>query len=192
MSAAREGSLAPLLRLLLYARPYAWVVGITLVFSLLYAGGLTGRAYLVKPLLDDVLAPKISADSLAELRGSSDAAQLDPELQERLRTEREAMEASVREGFWTILLAGLAIVMGMPVVRLIRDYSGEWVMTRMGIDLQFDIGSKLLRVPLQHLQTDTRGGFVTRTSNDTLIANRAQALVFGEAVQDAFQILVAI
>ena len=192
MSSAREGSPAPLLRLLLYARPYVGVVGITLVFSMLYAGGLTGRAYLIKPLLDDVLAPKISADSLAELRGSAQAAQLEPELQEQLRAEREAMEASVREGFWTIMLAGLAIVLGMPVVRLIRDYSGEWVMTRMGVDLQLDIGSKLLRVPLQHLQTDTRGGFVTRTSNDTLIANRAQALVFGEALQDGFQILVAI
>ena len=192
MSPVREGSLAPLLRLLLYARPYAWVVGITLVFSLLYAGGLTGRAYLVKPLLDDVLAPKISAESLAELRSSAEGAELDPELQEQLRTEREAMEARVREGFWTILLAGLAIVLGMPVVRLIRDYSGEWVMTRMGIDLQLDIGSKLLRVPLDHLQTDTRGSFVARTSNDTLIANRAQALVFGEALQDAFQILAAL
>ena len=192
MSPVREGSLAPLLRLLLYARPYAWVVGITLVFSLFYAGGLTGRAYLVKPLLDDVLAPKISAESLAELRSSAEGAELDPELQEQLRTEREAMEARVREGFWTILLAGLAIVLGMPVVRLIRDYSGEWVMTRMGIDLQLDIGSKLLRVPLDHLQTDTRGSFVARTSNDTLIANRAQALVFGEALQDAFQILAAL
>ncbi len=192
MSPVREGSLAPLLRLLLYARPYAWVVGITLVFSLLYAGGLTGRAYLVKPLLDDVLAPKISAESLAELRSSAEGAELDPELQEQLRTDREAMEARVREGFWTILLAGLAIVLGMPVVRLIRDYSGEWVMTRMGIDLQLDIGSKLLRVPLDHLQTDTRGSFVARTSNDTLIANRAQALVFGEALQDAFQILAAL
>ena len=192
MSPVREGSLAPLLRLLLYARPYAWVVGITLVFSLLYAGGLTGRAYLVKPLLDDVLAPKISAESLAELRSSAEGAELDPELQEQLRTEREAMEARVREGFWTILLAGLAIVLGMPVVRLIRDYSGEWVMTRMGIDLQLDIGSKLLRVPLDHLQTDTRGSFVARTSNDTLIANRAQALVFGEALQDTFQILAAL
>ena len=112
MSPAREGSPAPLWRLLLYARPYAWVVGITLVFSLLYAGGLTGRAYLVKPLLDDVLAPQISADSLAKLRNSAEGAKLDPELQEQLHSEREAMEARVREGFWTILLAGLAIVPG--------------------------------------------------------------------------------
>ncbi|MEE9282433.1 MAG: ABC transporter ATP-binding protein, partial [Myxococcota bacterium] len=187
----RERSLARLVRLLLYARPYLWVVAITLVFSLLYAGGLTGRAYLIKPLLDDVLAPKISAESLAELRASPET-QLSREARERLARERAAMEARVREGFWTILLAGLAIVLGMPVVRLVRDYSGEWVMTRMGVDLQLDIGSKLLRVPLRHLESDTRGGFVARTSNDTLVANRAQALVFGEALPDAFQILAAL
>ncbi len=192
MQPARERAPATLLRLLLYARPYAWVVAITLVFSLLYAGGLTGRAYLIKPLLDDVLAPKISADSLAQLRTPADAALPDPMLQARLAAQRESMEARVREGFWTILLAGLAIVLGMPIVRLIRDYSGEWVMTRLGVDLQLNIGSKLLRVPLHHLQGDTRGSFVARTSSDALIANRAQALVFGEALQDGFQIIVAL
>ncbi len=192
MPPARQRSLGLLLRLLLYARPYAWLVGITLLFSLLYAGGLTGRAYLVKPLLDDVLAPQISADWLADLRSSADATRLDPEVEAQLAAERAAMEARVREGFTVILLAGLAIVLGMPIVRLIRDYSGEWVMTRIGVDLQFDIGSKLLRIPLRQLQSGNRGSYVARTTNDTLIANRAQALVFGEALQDVFQILVAL
>lgn len=192
MTAARERSVASLVRLLLYARPYGWVVALTIGFSLLYAGGLTGRAYLVKPLLDDVLAPKISADSLTELRAGQEGTQLDPAVQERLAKERALLEARVRASFWTIVLAGLAIVLGMPVARLVRDYASEWVMMRMSVDLQLDIGSKLLRVPLRQLQTDTRGGFVTRTSNDTMLANRAQSLVFGDALQDAFQIFVAI
>ena len=50
----REHAHRSVLRLLGYARPYAWLVAIVIVFSLLYGGGLTGRAFILKGLVDDV------------------------------------------------------------------------------------------------------------------------------------------
>ena len=43
-----------ILRLLGYARPYAWLVVVVIGFSLLYGGGLTGRAFILKGFVDDV------------------------------------------------------------------------------------------------------------------------------------------
>ena len=44
-------------RLLRFARPYVGVVVLALLFSLAYAGGRSLRAYLMKPLMDEVLIP---------------------------------------------------------------------------------------------------------------------------------------
>ena len=181
-------TLRPLFRLLGYARPYLWLVGLTLVFSMLYASGLTGRAYLVQPLFDDVIVPEVTLDTLPDLVPDEPSAE---QARER-ELEREALALRVRERFWEILLIAAGIIAGMPLVRLVRDYASDWVMTRMSVDMQLDLSTKLLRIPLTHHQRDKRGEFVSRTLRDTDVANRAQALVFGEAVQDGFQIVVAL
>jgi subfamily B ATP-binding cassette protein MsbA len=185
----RASTRSVLWRLLGYARPYLPLVVTTIVFSLLYAGGLTGRGYLAKPLMDEVLQPSYSAQTLLDsLRNGPGGEQVPPEVIETQRAElRERVEASLR----FILLAVLVIVIGMPLARLIRDYAGEWVMTRMAVDMQIDLGEKLLRLPLAHHVRERRGDAVARVTNDTVVANRAQALVFGEAVQDIAQVILA-
>ncbi|MCZ6570312.1 MAG: ABC transporter ATP-binding protein, partial [Deltaproteobacteria bacterium] len=44
-------------------------------------------------------------------------------------------------------------------------------------------GGKLLELPLSHHQQGPRADFVSRMTSDTLLANRAQALIFGNGVQ---------
>ncbi len=177
-----------LLRLLGYARPYLWVVAIAVAFSLLYAGGLTLRVYLVKPLLDEVVVPNLSASSLPELLSGAGEA-IDAET---LQAQRDKISARVQENFWYLARIALAIVFLMPLVRLIRDYAVEWVMMRMQVDLNFDLSGKLLRLPLAHHHRDGRGDFMARITSDTAIANRAQGLVFGDAIQHLFQVVVAL
>ncbi len=176
--------LSPLLRLLAYARPYLWLVVLTMVFGILDASGLNGRVYLIKPLLDDVVLPQVTLDSLPDLAGEAAS-------QTTTAEQRAEIRARVNESFWQIITAALVIVLGMPIVRLVRDYATEWVMMRMIVDMQIDLSTKFLHIPLTHHERDSRGEFVSRTLRDTDIANKAQALVFGEAVQDVFQIAVA-
>ena len=86
MNAAQPSSLRKILRLLGYARPYAWLVVLTILTSLVYAAGDNARAYLIRPLLDDVLLPTVQQSSLDELtslkESTPDAQQAEEAVQE--------------------------------------------------------------------------------------------------------------
>ena len=84
------------------------------------------------------------------------------------------------------------LVLGMPLVRLVRDYASDWVMTRLLVDLQRSLGGKLLRLPLGRHNQDSSGEFLTRVTSDTALANGAQALIFGSALQNLAVVVVAI
>jgi len=62
---AVHGERAParviLLRLVRYARPYAWIIALALVCALFYAGSRNLFSYLTKPFLDEVLVPTQAA-----------------------------------------------------------------------------------------------------------------------------------
>jgi subfamily B ATP-binding cassette protein MsbA len=62
----------------------------------------------------------------------------------------------------------------------------------MAVDMQILLGEKQLRLPLAHHQSGRRGDAVARITNDTMVANRAQALVFGEAIQDGAVVLFSL
>jgi ATP-binding cassette, subfamily B, bacterial MsbA len=177
-------------RLLSFARPYVWPIALTIAFSLLYAGGLTGRAYLTKTVFDDVLVPKaaLGAGDLwgrLKVQPAETRAVQDPH-------ERERIDHRIREKIWRLVAVSLLLVFGMPVVSWIRDYTGEWIMTRMAVDMQILLGEKQLRLPLAQHTRGRRGDAVARITNDTMVANRAQSLVFGEAIQDAAVVLFAL
>jgi subfamily B ATP-binding cassette protein MsbA len=169
-----------LLRLLRYARPYWLPILLTVVFSFAYAGGLTGRAYLMAPLLDGIVLPTASLSSLSGALESAGEGASAPELE----AQRQAIEKNVAQSWRTLLLWAGVLVVFMPLVHWIRDYTGEWVMTRLLVDVQGDLAGKLLRLPLVRHQSDRRGDFISRALSDSSAANRAQALVFGEAIQD--------
>lgn len=175
-----------IVRLLLYARPYVHVILAVVVFSLLYGGGITGRAYLMAPVIDDVALPNASLSALDELR---ERGEVDPE---QVDLERQQLRERVRENFMKVALAGLMLVFFMPAVRLLRDYASSWLMTRLYVDLQADVGTKLLRLPLGHHVREASGDFVSRASNDTGVANKAQSVVFGAILHDSALVFVAL
>ncbi len=177
-----------LLRLFRYARPYWLWITVSILASFVYAGGLTGRAYLVAPLFDGVLVPSAQVSSLSDALGTLDTGQTPPEEIER---QRQALEEKIEQNWRRVLLGALLLLSVVPVVHWIRDYTGEWVLTRVLVDLQADLGAKLLRLPLARHQADSRGDFISRALNDTATANRAQSLVFGEAIQDVAILITA-
>jgi subfamily B ATP-binding cassette protein MsbA len=188
---ARHAAVSQVLRLLSFARPYKFRVILTVVFSLLYAGLITGRAYLVAPLFNDVLAPaSVHAQDVWErLTGDEEQPRIsDEEAQE----QRARIAEDVRETFWRLVGIGVLLVLLLPVVHWVRDYMGEWVMTRMAVDMQIRLGDKLLRLPLLHHTANRRGDAVARVTNDTIVANRAQSLVFGEAIQEGASLIAAL
>ncbi len=186
---APESEIRELGRLFRYALPYwAWIA-VSIATSFVYAGGLTGRAYLVAPLFDGVLVPSAQVSSLSEALGTLEADSPAPAV---IEAQREALEQKIEQNWRHVVLGALLLLTVIPVVHWIRDYTGEWVMTRVLVDVQADVGAKLLRLPLARHQSDSRGDFISRALNDTSIANRAQSLVFGEAIQDVAILITAV
>ncbi len=180
MASVDKGAISELVRLLRYARAHLWLLAVAILASLVYAAGETGRAYLLRPLSDDVIMASFKADSLGEVLESAQAGSVDAA---QLEEQRAALKERVRASVIEIAIWSLFIVLGMPLARFVRDFSGEWVINRLYLDLQSHLGGKLLELPLSHHQQSSRGDFVARMTNDTLLANRAQSLIFGSAVQ---------
>jgi len=174
-------------RLLGFVRAYALAASCALLFSLLYSGGLTSRAALIGPLLDEVVVPQAQLTNPLELDIELPT-EVSPEQQE---ANRERLRENIRQNFGRILWAGLALVLLMPLMRLVRDYSTDWITTRLGVDLQSRLGEKLLRLPLRHHVTGASGDFMARLSTDTTVASRAQLVVFNDAFQNFSQIAIA-
>jgi subfamily B ATP-binding cassette protein MsbA len=179
----------PALRLLGYARPYAWLVALVIVFSLLYGGGVTGRAFIVRNLVDDVALENARVESIRDVLKRPRIEAVNPE---KLRKERRDLKKRVRENLWKVALQGLALVVLMPLVRLVRDYASEWVMTRVLVDMQRDLAAKLLRLPLGSHQRETRGDAISRLTSDTAIANRLQSQIFGDVLEDLGVVITAL
>ena len=106
-----------ILRLLGYARPYAWLVATVIVFSLLYGGGLTGRAFIMRGFVDDVALEDARVHSLEDLIERAKPA--DPDRQ-KLRAERRELKDRVRKNLKRTVLGGVLLILLMPLVRLVR------------------------------------------------------------------------
>jgi ABC-type multidrug transport system fused ATPase/permease subunit len=189
VSEPRESRARPALRLLGYARPYAWVVLLVIVFSLLYGGGLTGRVFILKGIVDDVALENARVDSMKDLLDRPAIRELD---QQKLRDERRELKKRVRENLWRTALAGAVLILVMPLVRLVRDYASEWVMTRVLVDMQSQIATKLLRLPIARHQKETRGDAISRLTSDTAVANRLQSMIFGDFIEDLGVVVAAL
>jgi subfamily B ATP-binding cassette protein MsbA len=185
----REQRTRSVLRLLGYARPYAWLVVLVIGFSLIYGGGLTGRAFLLKGIVDDVALQNARVNSLDDLLKRPAAKQLDPR---KLREERRELKERVRKNFARTALAGLVLIFVMPLVRLVRDFASEWVMSRVLIDMQRDLVTKLLHLPLARHQRDSRGDAISRLTSDTGVANRLQSMIYGDFLEDLGVVIMAL
>ena len=176
-----------LARLLGYVRPYLGVVALVVLFSLLYGSSLAGRAALIEPLFDQVAVP-ISTPKLSELLDEPLPGTATPDSEERITRLRE----NVDRNFVNILVAGFALVILMPTFRLVRDYSSDWLVTRLFVDLQQRLGDKLLKLPLSRHHSESTGDFVSRLTNDAAAASRAQTAVLGDLIHDSAQVLAAV
>ena len=189
MREPRKPAARPIVRLLGYARPYAWLVAVVIVFSLLYGGGLTGRAFILKGFVDNVALEDARVDSLQDLLKRPATKDLD---QRKLRAERRELKDKVKRNLKRTVLSGVLLILVMPLVRLVRDFASEWVMTRVLVDMQSDLATKLLRLPLARHQNDSRGDAISRITSDTGVANRLQSMIYGDFLEDLGVVVMAL
>jgi len=188
--------------MLRYARPYALLI----LLTMLLAGGLSGsrftRAYLMKPIFDDIILPgaqlpqgAVRDFSWPSLIGSDAQPETPPAPQDETpdsRDEELHRLAGVQEAFGRVVLIGLLLVVLTPILLFSRDYTVQYVLGRIDLDMKVDICRKLLALPLRFHQEWQRGDVMQRILNDTARAQKAVELLFGDFLMAVLMIIVGV
>ncbi|HEX2484885.1 MAG TPA: ABC transporter ATP-binding protein [Myxococcota bacterium] len=188
-----------------YARPYVAALVLGIACSGVYSGARYLRAWLVKPLVDDVL-PYVSTGGMPGLRdvlatvpglGSSEAApRATPSpAEETARAEQELrtrVAERARESLALILLASVALVVVLPLAHFGQIYLVDWTLGRVLVDIQQELCRKLLALPLGFHTGVARGEMLSRTINDATRAHAALDLVFAEVVQNGLALALGV
>ncbi|MDJ0787165.1 MAG: ABC transporter ATP-binding protein [Myxococcota bacterium] len=186
-------------RLARYARPYVAVLLLAILCAGAYAGARAGRAWLLQPLFDEVILPSSAAGNLdlggflpalggeapPDASDGPEAGAPDPE-------ERARLEASVRESLPRILWAALLIVALLPLAHLGQVYLSQYVLGRVLVDIQQDLCSKLLSLPLRFHHRASRGDLLSRVMNDTQRAHVALEHLLVDVVQSLLALAVGV
>jgi subfamily B ATP-binding cassette protein MsbA len=203
----------PLLwRLLAFSKPYLWLIGISLFFTVLFSAGRFGRAYLLKPLLDDVLVPAsveapanenrgfeaLFAPSIPEARPSDVADASD--------TASDTAEEEAADGFVSsltslapevtplqgIVLASLMIVVLMPLTQFFKSYTLQYAMFSINMDIKKATAAKLLSLPLSFHSANPSGDMLARTQLDAANAHGALRLVYNDFMMAVVMVLIGL
>jgi subfamily B ATP-binding cassette protein MsbA len=189
-------------RLLRYAWPYVPLIALSSLLVLGYSGARYARAYLAKPLLDEVVLPHGAMGAVPKptdwlprigpWKQEKPAEAPAPAPPQLTAEQRAALEQKVQKSFFQIVLIAVVVVFAMPLFMFTQDYLVEWVMGRIMIDMKRDVCAKLLALPLRFHQDRRRGDVLTRTMQDVGGAHGALSLFFGELVRQVVMIAVGV
>jgi ABC-type multidrug transport system fused ATPase/permease subunit len=185
------------LRLVYYARPYVALLVAAVLCAGAYAGARYVRAWLIRPLTDEVILPGLAGTDAGsgllaglEIPGFAEpeaGAEAPPPTSEE---ELRARVAGIAEGWQKILWTCLGLIFTIPLAHFGEIYIAQYAMGRILVDVQQDLCSKLLALPLGYHHTTTRGDTLSRTTNDATRAHTALNLLFGDVIQSAIALLV--
>jgi subfamily B ATP-binding cassette protein MsbA len=189
-----------------YARPYVALLVAAIVCAGAYAGARYVRAWLLQPLTDEVILPGLEGSDGAgglisglKLPGIGSEASEPEAVGEPAEPDADAREeelrarmAGVAEGWQKILWACLALIVVLPLAHFGQLYIAQYAMGRVLVDLQQDLCSKLLSLPLGFHQGATRGDTLSRTTNDATRAHTALNLLFGDVLQSSIALVVGL
>jgi len=193
VAATQQSTIALLARMLAFAKPYLAPLALAVVLTLVFSAGRYGRAYLMKPLLDDVLLPAHAAATggetdLAETPWSAiHPARSDTDLghdaDPTSTNEDSEVVSGIIESLRFVLFVALAIVLLMPGVMAVRLYLLAHSLGLVSIDIKNVLTAKLLRLPLTFHRNMHSGETLNRALNDARASENAIKLVFGDFLQ---------
>jgi len=171
----QNGVVAPLLRMLGFAKPYLLLIGLATLFSLVFSGGRYARALLLKPVFDDVLLPAQA--------GETTTSQFE---------DFFTLSASGPTPLQWIVLAGVGIVFIMPIASYAKSYLQAYVLGSISMDIKKTIAKKLLNLPLAFHRGTATGDTLSRALNDANHAEQVLQLIFNDFMLAAAMVSIGI
>lgn len=129
-----------------------------LVFGGLFAASRFVRAWLAKPLLDEVLVPAAS---------------------ETLKFE------AVEGRLWQLGIIIAVTLIVTPMVMFARTYLANWVVAGVRRDVDLAVARKFLNVPLRLHRGGSSGDFLSRALTDAQLACQALNILFKDVLEDS-------
>jgi len=188
-------------------RPYLGVMALGIACAVAYSGALYLRAWLVKPLVDDVLPHVTSSadlglgDVLRSVPGLGAGQReapapppiaIDDELARAEAAARAGIAERARQSLGLILVAAAALVLLLPLAHFGQIYLVDWTLGRVLVDIQQELCAKLLALPLGYHHGTARGEMLSRTINDATRAHTALDLIFAEVLQNGLALLIGV
>jgi subfamily B ATP-binding cassette protein MsbA len=188
-------------------RPYIGVMALGIACAVAYSGALYLRAWLVKPLVDDVLPHVTSSadlglgDVLRSVPGLGAGQReapapppiaIDDELARAEAAARAGIAERARQSLGLILVAAAALVLLLPLAHFGQIYLVDWTLGRVLVDIQQELCAKLLALPLGYHHGTARGEMLSRTINDATRAHTALDLIFAEVLQNGLALLIGV
>ncbi len=184
-------------RIYRYALPYWKHILLTFVSMMIFAGSLTGRAYLAKPLLHMFTgAPSQPAPTL-DLKGALRMfVDKNATVQNQERSEGESSPEQLAQqrlqALAPLVVLALCIAMLISVFGFLKDYLSAYVSNRMVIDLQCDLCTKFLTMPMSFHTRLKKGDVFSRLNSDVGRAAISFQLIFGDLLQEPLTLIVGI
>lgn len=186
------GMVYGLKRVLRYGKPYWKIILLTILAMTVYSVSLNGRAYLIKPFLEEVIIP---AAEMREMSGldSLELSQVKEAVSEQQQAEeRERLTAILERKLLILIAVALGIVGMIPLMSFVKGYGSSYVVVRMVRDLQCDLCDKLLQMPLAYHNRSRKGEIFARLNSDVGRSAESFRLLFGELIQELLTLLVGV
>ncbi len=184
-----------------FAKPHLAVIALSMLLILVYSGGRYARAYLMMPLLDDVLVPAYSeivegnpvlispSDFTAPIALTTQSERPPGEDLQATTASQPPKARTITDSLRFIVLAALGLAIFMPGVLYARLYLLARALGRVSIDIKNRLAAKLLRVPLDFHRGHHSGETLNRALSDAQSSENALKLVFGDFLQAGAMVL---
>jgi len=175
----KHQAMRALRRLLVYAFPYWKLIAVNAICMVLFSIGLNGRAYLIKPLYEDVIS-KTHLMEGGELKKDLIFKEASAE---EARQEQESLRRTIVNNFFKILLVAVALIGIIPLMSFVKGYISAYISGRVLIDIQQDLCRQLLFLPLAYHTKQKKGDVYSRVTNDVRLAQASLGMLLGDLFQ---------
>ena len=179
-------------KLLPYARPYWKLILVTFLSMMIYSVGVNGRAYLIKPFLEEVIIPAEGFRAVADFKSADLAGLKEGYSSEKREKDREQLVALLRKRLLFLIAVSIGVVGLIPLMNFVKEYASSYVIHRMLRDLQCDLCDKFLAMPLSYHNKARKGEIFARLNSDVSKTSVSFRLIFGDLVQEPLTLLAGV
>jgi len=179
-------------KVLPYARPYWKIILVTFLSMIIYSVGVNGRAYLIKPFLEEVIIPAEGFRAVTDLKSADLSSLKQGYSSEKEEQDRQQLVAVLRKRLLVLIAVAFGVVGLIPLMNYVKEYASSYVINRMLRDLQCDLCDKFLAMPLSYHNKARKGEIFARLNSDVAKTSVSFRLVLGDLLQEPLTLLVGV